>query len=111
MENQQQAGRPALKKKAGAISVACWENEGKGMDGQPTTYISLSIQRTYNDKEGQWQHATNYRVSDIPKIQLCLDEVYKHYTLKEVDTETAPAKNGLVPKPSGTQPPYGFRRY
>ena len=112
METQNVAGRPAYKKKAGGISVACWENEGKGFGGEPTVFISLSIQRTYKDKQGVFQHATNFRVSDIPKIQVCLDDVYKHYILNEVDMNEGPGSKAAPVTPQTQRPSvqrYGFR--
>ena len=46
---------PEKKFSTGAVSATVWQNEGKNKTGEPVNYRTVSLQRRYKDKEGNWQ--------------------------------------------------------
>jgi hypothetical protein len=81
--------QPKKKFNAGAISVAIWENQGVSKTaGQTVSFNTVSLQRGYKDKEGNWKSTNNLRVADIPKAILVLQKAYEHLTLREFEATT-----------------------
>ena len=63
--------------KAGVLQLSLWENETPEGD----VVRSFTIQRSYKDKDDKWQHTTNLRTSDLPKLRVLIDEAYKDLIL------------------------------
>ena len=81
MENQ-----PEKKIRAGAVSATVWRNQGQTKTGEPTEYNTISIERSYKDKEGNWQSTNSLRKNDLPKAVVVLQKAYEHLVLnKEVE--------------------------
>jgi len=78
---------PEHKFRAGSVSATIWENAGEDSEGKPTVFKTISIGRSYKDKEGNWQNSNSLRVSDLPKAILVLSKAYEHLTLKNIETE------------------------
>lgn len=74
---------PEQKFKAGSISATIWENQGTDNEGKPSVYKTISFERSYLDKEGNWQTTNSLRVADIPKAILVLNKAYEHLMLKD----------------------------
>jgi hypothetical protein len=74
---------PEQKFRAGSISATLWLNQGTDNDGKPTTYKTVSFERSYLDKEGNWQTTNSLRVGDLPKAILVLTKAYEHLMLKD----------------------------
>ncbi len=81
MQTTEQKQMPELKLKAGAISLAVWNNTGQNSSGEATSYKTISIDRSYKDKKGDWQKTNSLRVSDLPKVALILSKAYEHLIL------------------------------
>ena len=73
---------PAKKFRAGAISATIWLNQGQ-KDGHSVEYKTISIERKYTDKDGNWQSTNSLRVNDLPKASIVLQKAYEHIVLKE----------------------------
>ncbi len=73
--------KPVKYYRAKTLSLSLWENEGE--NGK---MISFSFQRSYKDKDGNWQHTQNLGINDLPILKYLLDEAYKDSILKEVLT-------------------------
>ncbi len=78
MEKQQ----PDKKFKAGAVSATIWANELKDKMGKPFSIYTVSFERSYKDREGQWKSTNSLRVNDIPKLQLVAAEAYEYLIRK-----------------------------
>ncbi len=78
--------QPEKKFRAGAICATVWNNviekEGKTFD-----FKTVSLERSYKDKEDLWQTTNNMRVNDLPKAILVLNKAYEYLALKEQDTQ------------------------
>jgi hypothetical protein len=75
-----QSNRPEKKIRSGAISATIWLNEQETPNGV-VTYKTVSFERSYKDKNGQWQTTNRLRSADIPRAVLVLNEAYKHLAL------------------------------
>ena len=85
-EEEKMENKPERKFRAGAISATVWLNQGQNKEGEPTEYNTISIERSYKDKEGNWQSTNSLRKNDLPKASLVLQKAYEHLVLnKEVN--------------------------
>ncbi|MEK6901744.1 MAG: hypothetical protein AABX37_05350 [Nanoarchaeota archaeon] len=76
---------PEKKFRAGAISATVWLNKGQKATGEETEYRTVSIERSYTDKEGKWQSTNSMRVGDLPKATVVLQKAYESLVLNEQD--------------------------
>ena len=83
---------PEKKFRAGAVSATIWQNNGQNKEGQPTEYRTISLDRNYKDKEGNWKSTNSMRINDLPRASLVLNEAYRYILLKEM-------QNGAVDAP------------
>lgn len=84
--------KPIEKFQYGAVSCAVWKNEHK-VNGKLIVSISVTIDRAYKDKEGEWKHTDFLGVNDIPKAILALNEAYQYMVSGDKDHEDAPVSN------------------
>lgn len=73
--------------KSGAVDCAIWTNEAKDKQGKPIEYQTVQVNRSYKDKNGEWQKTDSFRASDIPKVMLVLGKAYEKLALKEAQGE------------------------
>lgn len=72
---------PEKKFVAGAVSATIWRNE-QVKNNEEISFNTISLQRRYTDKEGNWKTSNNLRVNDVPKAILVLQKAYEYITLK-----------------------------
>ncbi len=70
---------PTKKFTVGGIQVAVWENQGK----EGKSYYSISFEKRYMDKEGNWKSTTSLKANDLPKAVLALEKAFEFVSLKE----------------------------
>ena len=70
---------PVKKFRVGAVSCAVWQNDGK--DG--SKFFSVTMERRYKDKEGNWKSTNSLGVNDLPKAVLVLQKAFEFALLKE----------------------------
>lgn len=78
---------PVKKFRAGAVQVAVWENQGK----EGSSFYTVSLDRSYKDKNDEWKKSNSLKTSDLPKAVLALQKAYEYLALKESEPE--PGKN------------------
>jgi hypothetical protein len=71
---------PEKKFRAGAVAATIWANETV-RDGKPVTYRTVSLERSYKDKNDAWQSTNSLRTADIPKAILVLQKSYEYIAL------------------------------
>jgi len=71
---------PVKKFTTGGITATIWLNPGVK---EGTTYNTVSFQRTYKDKEGNWKSTSSLRTNDLPKAVMVLEKAYEHLILKD----------------------------
>lgn len=74
---------PKKKYRAGAISATVWENKGKTIEGKENSYNTISLERVYQDREGNWKSTNSFRINDLPKIQVLMQKAFGDLVLKE----------------------------
>ena len=73
---------PEKKFSTGAVSATVWQNQGRGRNGEVVDYRTISLQRSYKDKNGVWQKTTSFRINDLPKAALVLQKAYEFSVLR-----------------------------
>ena len=68
--------QPEKKFKAGAVSATIWKN-GEG----DQSYNTISLERAYKDKTGNWKNTNSLRLNDLPKARMVLDKAYEYVVL------------------------------
>jgi hypothetical protein len=76
---------PEKKFRAGAISATVWLNKGTKTTGEEATFRTISLDRSYTDAEGNWHNSRTFRIHDLPKVQLLMQEAYKHLVFAQQD--------------------------
>lgn len=74
--------QPEKRFKVGACTASVFANEIAGKEGK-ATIKSVSLQRTYKDKKGNFQNTTSFGANDIPKAILALSKAYEYLILGE----------------------------
>ena len=77
---------PEKKFSTGVVTATVWQNQGKGRNGEIVGYRTVSLQRSYKDKNGVWQHANSLRVNDLPRASLVLQKAFEYLVLREKET-------------------------
>ncbi|MBT7903509.1 hypothetical protein HN587_06620 [Candidatus Woesearchaeota archaeon] len=67
--------------KVGAISASIWVNKIQ-KDGKEFAYSTISLERNYKDREGQWKKTNSMRLNDIPKATLILNKSYEYLAME-----------------------------
>jgi hypothetical protein len=68
--------KPEAKIRVGAVTASIWKREAK-KDGNTFTVRQVSLDRTYKDKNDEWQSTNSYDTNDIPKAILALSRAYQ----------------------------------
>jgi len=76
--NEEKVGNaPEKKIRCGSITATVWKNSGKNQKGEETEYNTISLERNYTDKDGNWQTTSSFRLNDLPKAKLALEKAYE----------------------------------
>ena len=70
-EEKKQA--PVKKYRAGGVSASIWKNKGEERD-----FLNVSFEKSYKDKDGNWQTSTSYNNADLANLCLVTDEARRY---------------------------------
>jgi len=70
--------KPVKQFRAGGVSAAVWSNPSVGEDGVERQFMTVTLDRRYKDKDGNWQSSDSLRANDIPKAVLVLKKAYDY---------------------------------
>jgi hypothetical protein len=70
---------PEITFRHGPCSASVFENEYE-RGGETFTTRRVSFQRSYRDKDGNWQTTTSLKINDIPKAILVLNKAFEFLT-------------------------------
>jgi len=65
--------------KAGAISATIWANV-KHINNTDVTIRTVVIERSYKDKDGNWQKTTQFGINDLPRLTLVSQKAFEYLT-------------------------------
>ena len=71
--------QPEITFRHGLCSASIYENEYTRGE-EKFTVRTVSFQRSYLDKDGNWQQTNSLKVNDIPKAVLVLNKAYEFLT-------------------------------
>ena len=71
----------------GAINVCVWKNDSVSKDGSKSEFRTISIQRRYADKSGEWKSTNSFRINDLPRAALALNKAFEYLVMKGQDSE------------------------
>ena len=69
---------PEKKFTAGPISASVWLNKATRPNGEESVFKTVTLQRGYKDRNGNWQNTQTLRANDLPKAVLVLDKAYEY---------------------------------
>jgi len=78
---------PEKKFRAGLITATVWKNEFKGENGELKEYRTVSFDKSYKDKNGNWKSTNTLRMNDLPKAAMVLEEAFKYLALVEKEND------------------------
>ena len=81
-------GQPEKKFKAGSCTASVFVNEIEGREGK-TRIKSVTLQRTYLDKDGKFHNTASFKEQDLPKAILVLNKAYEYLALEKAVEQTA----------------------
>ena len=83
---------PLKKIRAGGITATIWENQSRQTNNNgPATFHTVSLERSYKDKDGNWKTSNSFRIHELPKASLVLQKAYEFLALKDAPQEQAEA--------------------
>lgn len=75
---------PVKSFRAGPIQATIWRNPARNKEGKEIEFTTVSFERQYRDKEGNWKTTHSLRINDLPKASLVLRKAYEFLSMKEV---------------------------
>ncbi len=69
--------------RASPVSATIWANEATTKDGETKMFRTISLERTYKDKDGNWKKTNSLRTNDLPKAMLVLNKAFEYISLQE----------------------------
>jgi len=79
--------KPEQKFRVGGVTATIWKN--KSEEGKE--FATVQFDRTYKDKEDNWQTTNKLGVNDIPKAMAVLSKAYEYLALKNISENPVPA--------------------
>jgi len=95
--------KPEKKFRAGLVTATIWKNEGKNKQGDPTTFRTVAIERSYTDKNNEWKTTSSFSVQDLPKVTLVASRAYEYIVMRKAPDAAAGNQPGEVEEEQ--QPP------
>ena len=62
--------------KSGPIAATVWSNASE-KDGKSFEYKTVSLERSYKDRDGSWKHTSSFRVSDLTSAELVVRKAFE----------------------------------
>ena len=91
MNNKQTNNKPEKVFRSGAVQATVWVNESeKDGSSEKFEYKTVSLDRSFKDKNGAWQKTNSFRMSDVPRAELVLRKAYEFSVLRENDSAGIP---------------------
>ena len=75
-----------------SISLAVWGNTYKNQQGEEYEQLSLTVQRSYKDTQGEWQTQAkpSWRVHDLPVLLFLIDKAHSFAMNRRTDDSSIP---------------------
>ena len=87
MEQEASVVRPEKSFRIGAVRASVWKNIRESKDGKTYEARSVTIDRTYKDREGNYKSNNRFTAPEIPKAILLLQRAYEYLVLGPEEPE------------------------
>jgi hypothetical protein len=90
-KKMEEKNQPETRFRAGAVSATVWLNQVKRQNGETGAYRTVSLDRRYKDKDGNWKSSGSLRASDLPRAVLVLNKAFEYVAMSKdssADDET-----------------------
>lgn len=77
--------KPEKTFRAGVISATVWQNAAKSKNGEDVVFKTISLKRSYKDKDEKWQSTSSFRINDLPKVELVAKKAYEHIMMSNAE--------------------------
>lgn len=67
-ESSKESRKPVAKIRSGQVTISVWEQEKQNSDGSKRVFHTLSFQKSYKDKKGEWHNVSSFLPSDLSDI-------------------------------------------
>ena len=74
---------PIFRVRLGLLQCAVWENTRQVDERTTRTYQSVTLKRSYKDKDGNWQETTSLGAEDLPTAIHLLGRAMSHVVQSE----------------------------
>ena len=81
--------RPIKKFRAGGVTAAVWSNPIVGEEGVEGQFMTVTLDRRYKDRDGNWQSLGLLSTYDIPKAVLVLKKAYDYIVAEKFEPVAA----------------------
>ena len=85
MSEEKSVKTPQEKFRVGQIVATIWKNDRK--EGQDYDTFSITVEKTYLDKEQKWQKTSSMQMNDLPKVELACQKAYDYLATKKYAAE------------------------
>jgi len=75
---------PVKRFQAGQVSCALWENVAT-VGGKPVTILKATVERRYQDRDGQWKSSQSFSRNEIPLAIFVLQKAFEAMIEKPSD--------------------------
>ena len=83
-EKKTEQVKPIETFRAGSLSVSIWEQK-QIKDNKEYVFYSLTMQRGYKDKDGNWKNTQSFKPQDAPKIIMLMNKAYEFIYFTDID--------------------------
>ena len=75
-----------------SVSLAVWANTYKSQDGEEYEQLSVTVQRSFKDQQGQWQNQAkpSWRVHDLVTLMHLLQKAHSFALNRRTDDSSIP---------------------
>ena len=80
MEQKTQGNAPEQKFRAGSITATVWKNDIV-KDGVNASFNSITLERSYKDKDGNWQTTHSFRINDLPRLSMVTQKAFEYVAM------------------------------
>ena len=80
----------------GFISATVWKNTGRSKKtGETMTFRTVSLERRYTDKDGEWQSSNSFRLNDLPKVALVAQKAFEYLVMNGEEDRAATSEEEI----------------
>ena len=76
--------KPLKEFASGSVRATTWENEHEKGDQKFTTQ-TVSVERRYKDKNGDWNGTNGFRKNDLPNVEVVARKAFEFLTVRELN--------------------------